>query len=154
MQNEPSNLGRIRERFDRSEFHSAWLGLRLDALAPGEASVSLEIEPRHRNLVGTLHGGMVSTLADTATGIAMASSLEDGLTWTTTSLAVTFLGPGRSGRVTATGRVVKGGRRFGYAEADVVDTEGRLLARAAATFAIMPEAREAGRLNSRRPSPA
>ena len=128
----------MRERFERSEFHSAWLGLRLDHVEEGDASVSLEIEPKHRNLMGTLHGGMISTLADTATGVAMGASLDQGFTWTTTALNVTFLAPGRSGRVRARGRVVKTGRRFGYAEAEVHDGEGRLLAKATATFAIMP----------------
>jgi uncharacterized protein (TIGR00369 family) len=129
----------MRARFARSTFHSHWLGLSLDHVGDGEAAVSLDVEPKHRNLMGTLHGGMISTLADTATGIAMGSALEDGQTWTTTSLNVTFLAPGRDGRVTATGRVVKRGRTFGYAEADVADAEGRLIARATATFAIMAE---------------
>ena len=130
-------LDEIRERFARSEFHTTWLGLRLERLEVGEAVVALDVEPKHRNLLGTLHGGMISTLADTATGVAMGSSLDEGLTWTTTSLAVTFLSPGRDGAVRATGRVVKGGRRFGYAEADITSEEGTLLARATATFAIM-----------------
>lgn len=138
-----ASMERIRDRFARSEFHTGWLGLRLEHLAPGAADVSLAIEPKHRNLMGTLHGGMISTLADTATGVAMASGLDADETWTTTSLHVTFLAPGRDGRITALGRVVRRGRRFGYAEADVVDDVGGLLARANATFAIMPD-RSAG----------
>jgi uncharacterized protein (TIGR00369 family) len=133
-----TRLEEMRERFARSEFHSTWLGLRLERLEVGEAEVSLEVESKHRNLMGTLHGGMISTLADTATGVAMGSSLDAETTWTTTSLAVTFLSPGRGGRVVALARVVKRGRRFGYAEADVVADDGTLLARATATFAIMP----------------
>ena len=132
-----ARLDEIRERFARSEFHTAWLGLRLERLQVGEAVVALDVEPKHRNLLGTLHGGMISTLADTATGVAMGSSLDEGLTWMTTSLGVTFLSPGRAGVVRATGRVVKRGRRFGYAEADVDSDDGTLLARATATFAIM-----------------
>lgn len=138
MTDRPTKLDEIRERFERSEFHTAWLGLRLDRLEVGEAEVSLEVEPKHRNLMGTLHGGMISTLADTATGVAMGSSLEDGQTWTTTSLGVTFLAPGLDGRVRAAARVLKRGRRFGYAEADVLAQDGMLLARATATFAILP----------------
>jgi uncharacterized protein (TIGR00369 family) len=134
-----TRVEQMRERFSRSEFHTGWLGLTLEHVAEGEAVVSLDVQPKHRNLMGTLHGGMISTLADTATGVAMGASLDDGMTWTTTSLNVTFLAPGRDGRVMATGRVVKRGRTFGYAEADVADREGRLLARATATFSIMPE---------------
>jgi uncharacterized protein (TIGR00369 family) len=65
--------------------------------------------------------------------------LEPGTSHLTSSLTVTFLSPGRSGIVTATGRVLKVGRRFGYAEADVRDEAGTLLARAAATFTVVPE---------------
>jgi uncharacterized protein (TIGR00369 family) len=134
-----TRVEQMRERFERSAFHTGWLGLTLERVDDGEAVVSLDVEPKHRNLMGTLHGGMISTLADTATGVAMGASLDDGMTWTTTALNVTFLAPGRSGRVRATGRVVKRGRTFGYAEADVTDEDDRLLARATATFAIMPE---------------
>jgi uncharacterized protein (TIGR00369 family) len=102
--------------------------------------VALDVEPKHRNLMGTLHGGMISTLADTATGVAMGSSLDHDETWTTTSLSVTFLAPGRGGRVRAAAQVLKRGRRFGYAEADVRADDGTLLARATATFAILPAA--------------
>ena len=132
-------LAEVRERFDRSELHTSFLRLRLDRVAEGEVDVSLELEPRHLNLAGTLHGGMVATLADTATGLAYRTVLEPGTGHVTSSLTVAFLVPGRGGTVTAKGRVLKRGRRFGYAEADVVDEEGTLLARATATFTVLPE---------------
>lgn len=138
MGEQRSSIDEVRERFARSEFHTTWLGLSLDRLEAGEADVSLVIASHHQNLMGTLHGGMIAVLADTATGVALGASLEPGMTWTTTSLNLTFLAPGRSGRVSARARVVKAGRLFGYAEVDVIDTEDRLLARAGATFAIMP----------------
>jgi uncharacterized protein (TIGR00369 family) len=132
-------LTEVREGFARSEFHRTFLGAQLERVAPGEVDVSLLVVARHLNLAGTLHGGLIATLADTATGLALRTTLEAGTTSLTSSLSVTFLRPGRSGTVTAKGRVVKRGTRFGYAEADVEDGEGRLLARAAATFTIMPE---------------
>jgi uncharacterized protein (TIGR00369 family) len=129
----------VRGLFERSEFHSRWLALTLERVEPGQVDVAMAVQPHHLNLMGTLHGGMISTLADTATGLALRSTLEAGYTFTTTHLGVTFLTPGREGRVVARGRVVRSGRRFGYAEADVVDADDRLLARATATFAVMPE---------------
>jgi len=139
MEDGRDRLEEVRERFARSEFHTAFLGLRLDRVADGEVDVSLVMEPRHRNLVGTLHGGMIATLADTATGLAYRTVLEPGTSHVTSSLTVTFLAPGRAGTVTARGRVIKRGRRFGYAEADVVDETGTLLARATATFTVIAE---------------
>ena len=139
MGTDVDRLAEVRERFASSEFHRTLLGARLERVAPGEVDVSLQVDARHLNLTGTLHGGLIATLADTATGLALRTTLEGGTTSLTSSLSVTFLRPGRPGRVTAKGRVVKRGTRFGYAEADVVDGEGRLLARAAATFTVMPE---------------
>jgi uncharacterized protein (TIGR00369 family) len=113
-------------------------------LRDGVSELELEVGPDHVNLMGVLHGGVISSLADAATGIAMLSALDDGWSHLTTSIQVTFLSAGRLGdRVVAHGRVVKRGRRFGYAEADVEGPGGALLARATATFLIQPE-REPG----------
>jgi uncharacterized protein (TIGR00369 family) len=139
MGTDADRLTQVREGFARSKFHRTFLGAHLERVARGEVDVSLQVETRHLNLAGTLHGGLIATLADTATGLALRTTLDAGTTSLTSSLSMTFLRPGHPGKVTAMGRVVKSGTRFGYAEADVVDGEGRLLARAAATFTVMPD---------------
>ena len=126
------------ERVARSAFHQRW-GMRLERVVPGEVDVTMETEPEHLNLVGVVHGGVLSTLADTATGLALHTALEPGFTHVTSQFNITFLAPGKPGTIMARGRVLKAGRRFGYAEADVVDAGGRLLARATATFTVLPE---------------
>ena len=133
-----SRIDEVRERFARSGFHS-WIGMRLKRVEIGEVHVALDVEPRHMNLVDLLHGGLIATLADTATGLAYRTVLEPGTRHVTTHLSVTFLSPGRAGRVTARGKVVKAGGRFGYAEADIIGRDEELLARATATFAVSPE---------------
>ena len=133
-----SRIDEVRERFARSEFHN-WIGMRLSRVESGEVDVSLEVEPHHLNLLGLLHGGLIATLADTATGLAYRTVLQPGTRHVTTHLSVTFLSPGRAGRVTARGRVVKAGGRFGYAEADVLGPDDELLARATATFTVSLE---------------
>lgn len=135
-------LEEVRERFARSAFHTAFVGMRLDHVGAGEVRLSLDVEPRHLNLTGQVHGGMIATLADTATGLAYRTILEPGTSSLTSTLNVTFLRPGRSGVVTATGRVLKRGARFGYAEADVENADGQMLARATATFTVVSEPRE------------
>jgi uncharacterized protein (TIGR00369 family) len=136
---EHDRLVQVRERFARSPFHTSFLGARLARVERGEVDVELDVGSEHLNLFGTLHGGLIATLADTATGLAMLTMLERGTTHVTSSLSVTFLAPGREGLATARARVLKRGGRFGYAEADVVDGAGELLARAAATFTVLPE---------------
>ena len=138
VESSTSRVDEVRERFARSGFHT-WIGMRLERVETGEVHIALDVEPRHLNLVGLLHGGLIAALADTATGLAYRTVLEPGTRHVTTHLSVTFLSPGRAGRVTARGRVVKAGGRFGYAEADVVGPDDELLARATATFTVSPE---------------
>lgn len=131
-------IAEVRERVDASTFHRAF-GMTLEHVAEGEVDVALVAGAEHLNLMGTVHGGVLATLADTATGLAYRTVLEPGTTFTTIQLQITYLAAGRAGRIVARGRVVKRGRRTGYAEADVVDAEDRLLARATALLAVMPE---------------
>lgn len=139
MASQEDRIADVRARVERSRFH-ARMGMHLERLAEGESEIALEVGPDHVNLMGVLHGGVISSLADAATGIAMLSALDDGWSHLTTSIQLTFLSPGVLGdRVVARGRVVKRGRRFGYAEADVERSDGTLLARAAATFLVQPE---------------
>ena len=131
-------IAEVRERVESSAFHRSF-GMTLEHVAEGEVDVALEAGHDHLNLMGRVHGGVLATLADTATGLAYRTVLEPGTTFTTIQLSVTYLSAGRAGRIEARGRVVKRSRRTGYAEADVVDVEGRLLARATALLAVMPD---------------
>jgi uncharacterized protein (TIGR00369 family) len=126
----------LAERVRRSAFH-AWAGLELVRAAPGEVEIALDATAHHLNLQGLLHGGMIATLADTATGLAVRSMVPEGRRHVTIQLDVHYLSPGRPGRVTAVGRTVRVGTQIAYAEADVTDERGRLLARAMATVAVM-----------------
>ena len=109
------------------------VGFRLTAVETGKAVFELAAGPQHANPMGTLHGGVLCDVADAAMGVAYASTLADGESFTTLELKINFLRPFRSGILTATARVVKGGRTVGLTECDVTDGEGRLIARAMST---------------------
>jgi uncharacterized protein (TIGR00369 family) len=109
------------------------IGFTLTEVEPGRAVIEFEATPRHANPMGTLHGGVLCDIADAAMGMAYAATLDDGETFTTLELKMNFLKPVRTGKLTATGRVVKGGRTVGLVECDVVDDKHRLVARASST---------------------
>jgi uncharacterized protein (TIGR00369 family) len=109
------------------------VGFRLTSVESGKATFELEAGPQHANPMGTLHGGVLCDVADAAMGIAYASTLGDGESFTTLELKINFLRPFRNGTLIATARVVKAGRTIGLAECDVTDATGRLIARAMST---------------------
>ena len=144
----PTMLDRIR-RLQRGEVPpppiAALIGFTLVAIEPGHAVVELDATERHANPMGTLHGGVLCDVADAAMGMAWASTLAEGETFTTLELKINFIRPVRTGQLTATGRVVKGGRTIGLVECDIVDEKRRLVARASSTVMTLRGAEAAGR---------
>ena len=100
----------------------------------------MEVDERHHNPMGTLHGGVYCDLADAAMGYAYAATLAEGETFTTVELKINFLRAVRQGKLTAEAKVVKAGSALGYVECDVTDQAGKLVARAASTCMKLREA--------------
>jgi uncharacterized protein (TIGR00369 family) len=121
------------------------IGFTLASVDPGQAVIEFTAEERHANPMGTLHGGVLCDVADAAMGVAWASTLEEGETFTTLELKINFLKPVWTGKLTATGRVVKSGRTIGLTECDIVDEQRSLVARASSTVMTLRGAKAAGR---------
>jgi uncharacterized protein (TIGR00369 family) len=109
------------------------LGMDLLRAENGECTMKLEAGPQHLNPMGTLHGGIIGDVADAAMGMAYFTTLEPGESFTTLEMKLNFLRPFWQGTLLAHGRVVHRGRSVGMTECDIVDDEGRLIARASST---------------------
>jgi len=105
----------------------------------GRVVVSLEPQEYHYNPIGVVHGGVASTLCDTATGCAVHSVLPAGTGYTTLELKVNFVRPltRDTGRILCEGRTIHVGGRVATAEARVVDEAGKLYAHATSTCLVM-----------------
>ena len=121
------------------------IGFTLASIDPGCAVVEFSADSRHANPMGTLHGGILCDIADAAMGMAYASTLAEGESFTTLELKINFLKPHWTGRLAATGRTVKGGRTVGLVECDVLDAQDRLVARASSTCMTLRGAQAEGR---------
>ena len=86
----------------------------------------------HYNPLGSVHGGMLATMLDTAAGCAVHSTLAVGEGYTSLDLTTKFLRPAtlESGLLTCVGKVISRGRRTALAEAHLTDEAGRLIAHA------------------------
>jgi uncharacterized protein (TIGR00369 family) len=109
------------------------IGFNLTYVEHGRAVIELEAGQRHHNPMGTVHGGILTDIADAAMGIAYATTLSEGESFTTVELKINFLKQVREGTLRAEGHVVNGGRTLGLVECDVSDEDGRLVARASST---------------------
>jgi uncharacterized protein (TIGR00369 family) len=115
-----------------------FLGL-VDAPTPesgeGTARLEVEVDERHLNPAGAVHGGMLATLVDTTMGAAVRSAVDDEAP-ATSQLTVTYLRPGKPGRLLVSAEVSKRGDSLTMCEADV-EQDGKPLVHALATFALV-----------------
>lgn len=121
------------------------LGIDMVSGGNGEATFAYTADGRHANPMGTLHGGILCDLADGAMGMALASVLDEGETFTTLELKMNFLRPVRNARLTAKARVVSRGRTVALLICDVHDEQGRHVAHATATQMILTSDAASGR---------
>lgn len=101
----------------------------------GHASLVVEVDERHLNPAGTVHGGMLATLVDTTMGAAIRSAVEEEVP-ATSQLSITYLRPGGPGRLEVSATVRKRGEKLTVCEAEVVQ-DGKALVHALATFALL-----------------
>ncbi|HTW15403.1 MAG TPA: PaaI family thioesterase [Nocardioides sp.] len=114
------------------------LGIVNFVVEPGSVSVELDPEHRHYNPLGTVHGGVLSTMLDTAAACSVHTTLAAGEGYTSLDLSVKFLRPATvdSGRLRAVGRVIQRGRRTALAEAQLFDARDKLVAHATSSCMI------------------
>jgi uncharacterized protein (TIGR00369 family) len=112
------------------------LGIRLEEVGDDVAVLALPFSEQVCTMGDVVHGGAISTLADTA---AMAAAWADdevpeALAGATVSLTVEFVNAARATDLTARAEVVKRGRSLSFIDITVRDTAGEVVAKALATY--------------------
>ncbi len=113
-------------------------------VSPGLVVFGYEPREEHYNALGTVHGGIVTTILDTAMSCAVHSELDTGVAYATVELKTSFVRPVTlaAGPLRAEGRVVHHGSRIATAEAKLVDGVGTLYATSSSTSMILAVHRE------------
>ena len=107
-------------------------------VTPGRVVFAYEPREEHYNSMGAVHGGILTTILDTAMGCAVSSQLDTDVAPVTIELKTSFVRPVTlaTGALRADGRVVHPGSRVATAEAKLEDADGTLFAHASSTWLI------------------
>ena len=108
-----------------------------------EDSVIFTIEPAEYlyNPLGTVHGGILSTLLDSAMGCVVQANLPPGAGYTTLELKINFLRAvtDRVGTLSAEGTIIYKGKRTMLEEGRITDEAGKLYAHGTSTCIVLQE---------------
>lgn len=110
-----------------------WLGFD----ASGHALIRFQARQAFTNRHGTIQGGFLAAMLDSATGICALAALSPDLTVVTKNLDTRFLKPAAVGRITARARVVERTDREMVVQADLVDVQGVTVADAVARLRVL-----------------
>lgn len=108
----------------------------------GCATLAFTARPEFANRHGTVQGGLIAAMLDSATALALYAVLPVEHTAVTTNLNVSFLKPGRIGPFVAVSKLVSRDHRFGETTAELRDPEGVVVATAVAKLRIIKRTRQ------------
>lgn len=122
------------------------LNMRIVDADVGSATFVCDPDESHYNPIGTVHGGLVCTMLDSAVGCATETTLPRGQRYTSIEIKVNYLRPVRagSGQLTCVGTVTKSGSRVAFTEGVVTDRAGTVVATASSTLLLFAPDSPAG----------
>lgn len=143
-------LDRQAADFPPSDGEHLWatLGFRRTEWQPGSTTIEWDATPAYCIPASSgpiVHGGMVSTVLDSAMGGACWTVLDRDQVFLTADLRVEFHRSARPGLLRATGTVVRRTRRVVFCAAELFDTDGTILAASRCTQVLLPADGKAGR---------
>ncbi len=123
----------VRHRMKESQ-SSELLGFDVESVHDGRAVFRLDVHPRHKQIHGVVHGGILAALADTTGAIAAYTVIPKGVELATLELKINYLEPVPGGTVKAEAKVLRAGRNFVVVECEIFNESGSLAAKASMTF--------------------
>ena len=110
------------------------------SLGDGWIEFSMRPQPYMMNLAGTIHGGVLATLMDSALTCALVTRLPRGIVCTSIDLDMRFFRPARMSAevLTARAEVVNAGKTIGTTQGEIRDARGKLIVYASSSLAIGP----------------
>jgi len=131
---------------NRSPYFSL-LSMEIKDLEWGAAVLEVELEEKHLQPFGYVHGGVIASVMDAAAFWAVFPQVKDGMGLTTVEIKVNYLAPVQKGKLVVKGRCIKIGRTLALGEAYISSAEGNLLAHGTATMMIVPDLKVEGQEN-------
>ena len=145
MSEEPRTRRTDLEEHDLDAEFAADMGIEFLGLVDGATTLQLELSQKHMSRANRAHGGVLFTLLDSALGRSILNHLPPGRGCATVEIKVNYFRPVQRGRITARAWKRELTRSLGYAEGEILNQEGKVLARASGTFFLTETLRQEDR---------
>ena len=135
----PEYVKRVNQLINRCPYFDL-LSMKISEVGAGFSEMEIDLAQKHLQPFGFVHGGVFASIIDAAAFWSLFYAIDNQDTGVTTvDLKLNYLAPAVSGKLIAKGRQIKLGRTLGYADAEVTDTDGRILAHGTSTVILLPD---------------
>lgn len=115
------------------------LSMKLLQFDIGRSLLQIDLQEKHLQPFGVVHGGVFSTILDAAAFWSVFPEVDESSGMTTVDLKLNFLAPASHGKLIAHGRRIKLGKTLGLAEAEIRSEDGRILAHGTSTLIVLSD---------------
>ncbi len=134
------SVWKLAKEGEKSPFYRL-LDMKIEEVRENYARLSIEIDKKHIQFLGTVHGGVIATLADSAAAWAVIGSGRLESHPVTVEMKINFLKPVESGKIVAEARNVHQGSRIFVSDVDTRDSQGNLIAKSLVTYYLLKKQR-------------
>jgi len=117
------------------------LNMRIEEVRDNYARLSIKIDEKHIQFQGAVHGGVITSLADSAAAWAIYGSNNLEGTPVTVEMKINFLKPVKSGKLVAEARNIHRGSRICVGDVEIKNGEGDLIAKSLVTYYVLKDKR-------------
>lgn len=114
-----------------------YIGMEEQIIEEGYAELRINITPNLHQRRGSVHGGVLASLIDGAVGSAVRSTLSEDQASTTVELKVNYIYPAKGDHLVAKAKLSHRGRTLAVGQAEIVNSDGKLVAMGTATYMIL-----------------
>lgn len=115
------------------------IGLKEVSLNNGSSLIELPVKYEITQRRGTVHGGVIASMVDSAAGAAIRSLLEPNQQVVTVEMKLNYIRPVKGDRIIGRGKVINLGNTLAVAEANIISDEDNIIASGMATFMVLTD---------------
>ena len=123
----PEHVQAVMEMINKGPYFKL-LSMPVTGMGVGYSMIEINIEEKHLNPFGGVHGGVYASAIDTAAYWSVYCDLEEDVGLISLDLKIDCLAPIQTGKLVVNGRRLKAGRTICLAEGSIVDKNGKWLA--------------------------
>ncbi len=132
----PDHAAAVQKSVNKCPYFSL-LAMEIVSLEAGRSVLKIEVQEKHLQPYGMVHGGVYSSMMDAACFWAGYTEIDEPLGLTTVEMKLNYLAPASSGIFIAKGNVLKSGKTLCLSEATIIDQKNKLLAHGTATMMVL-----------------